>query len=56
MSQEGVIRIGFKTTIKIAFLTSMIGILSSALVKERYLLLISLINLILSLYIIKTYR
>lgn len=56
MARENTIRLSFKTSIKIAFLVSLAGLLSAILVKERYLLLLSLINFLLSLYIIKAYR
>ncbi len=56
MSQKTVLRLKLQTTLKIALVASLIGLVAAVATKEKYILIISIINLVLSVYLANVLR
>ena len=49
-------RLRLQSSLKIAFIASLFGLVVAAITEEKYLLIISIINLILSIYLVSILR
>ncbi len=56
LSQKALVKIRLHTSVKIALIASLVGFISAIIIKEKYLLIISLINLLISFYTYITLR
>ncbi len=56
MSQKAVLRLKLQTSLKIALVASLFGLIAAIIIKEKYILIISIINLILSVYLANVLR